>query len=123
MIIKNLLIFTILNIVFMMQTFSDFRELLIFGEADKSAMVSKQLQLLHKDMEGLKERSIKIIVVKNESDLYKKYQIKQDSFTIILIGKDNSEKYRSNTIIEIAQLFAIIDAMPMRKEEIKKKGN
>ena len=107
----------------MMQTFSDFRELLIFGEADKSAMVSKQLQLLHKDMEGLKERSIKIIVVKNESDLYKKYQIKQDSFTIILIGKDNSEKYRSNTIIEIAQLFAIIDAMPMRKEEIKKKGN
>ena len=123
MIIKNLLIFTILNIIFIMQTFSDFRELLIFGEADKSAMVSKQLQLLHKDMEGLKERSIKIIVVKNESDLYKKYQIKQDSFTIILIGKDNSEKYRSNTIIEIAQLFAIIDAMPMRKEEIKKKGN
>ena len=121
--IKNGLIFSILNLIFMTQTFSSFRELLIFGEADNMAIVGKQMAVLQKDNAGIKERAIKIIVVKKESSLYKKYQIKPGSFMVVLIGKDNSEKYRSETIISTDQLFAIIDAMPMRKAEIKKQGN
>lgn len=122
MISKTLLILSILNMAFIMKLQVNYRELLIFGEADNKALVDNQLKILQQHMDGLKERFIKIVVVKKESNLYKKYQIKQGNFTVILIGKDTTEKYRSNTIIDIVQLFATIDAMPMRKEEIKKKG-
>ena len=107
----------------MIQTLSGFRALLVFGEDSNLVLVNKQVQALQKDPAGIKERDINIVLVKKESNLYKKYKIEPGSFTIVLIGKDNTEKYRSDTVIAIAQLFSIIDAMPMRKAEIKKKGN
>lgn len=105
-----------------MQPISNFRELLIFGEADNPALVSRQVALLQQDKAGIEERAIKVIQVKKESDLYKKYQIKPGSFWVLLIGKDNSEKYRSDKLVTMPQLFALIDAMPMRIAESKHKG-
>lgn len=39
---------------------------------------------------------------------------------VILIGKDGGEKYRKSTILSNENLFAIIDAMPMCRTEMKK---
>jgi hypothetical protein len=38
------------------------------------------------------------------------------------VGKDETEKHRVNRVLEIGELFAIIDAMPMRKAEMGKKN-
>jgi hypothetical protein len=35
------------------------------------------------------------------------------------VGKDGGEKLRSDTVVSPEQLFSIIDAMPMRKDEMK----
>ena len=43
-------------------------------------------------------------------------------FTIILIGKDGGEKIRQESPIDLKEIFAIIDAMPMRQQEMKKKS-
>ena len=43
-------------------------------------------------------------------------------FTIILIGKDGGQKIRQESPIDLKEIFAIIDAMPMRQQGMKKKS-
>lgn len=100
--------------------FSSNRQLLIFGKEENQLFVQKQLQLLDSATDGVKERAIKTIVLEKDSPLLRKYQVKPGQFTIILIGKDGTEKYRTNKLLQIQDLFAIIDAMPMRKAEMGK---
>ncbi|MBW4517481.1 MAG: DUF4174 domain-containing protein [Timaviella obliquedivisa GSE-PSE-MK23-08B] len=40
-------------------------------------------------------------------------------FTVILVGKDGTEKQRSQTPIDPATIFRTIDAMPMRQQEMR----
>ena len=41
------------------------------------------------------------------------------SFRILLIGKDGGIKYESNRSVFLIQLFELIDSMPMRKNEMQ----
>ena len=52
------------------------------------------------------------------SDLRKRYAIDRDQFAAILIGKDGSEKYRRYDVPELDAIFALIDGMPMRQDEM-----
>ena len=40
------------------------------------------------------------------------------SFRILLIGKDGGIKYESNQFVPLIQLFELIDLMPMRQDEM-----
>jgi hypothetical protein len=53
--------------------------------------------------------------------LKKHLSVPSGRFTIILIGKDGGEKIRQESPIDLKEIFAIIDAMPMRQQEMKKK--
>ena len=100
--------------------FVNYRQLLIFGSEIHSALVTKQKALLNNVKAGVVERDIKIIVVPAASELNKEYKIKPGTFIVILVGKDGSEKHRSVTVLQPQKLFTIIDAMPMRRSEMKK---
>ena len=41
------------------------------------------------------------------------------SFRILLFGKDGGIKYESNRFISLIQLFELIDSMPMRQDEMQ----
>ena len=41
------------------------------------------------------------------------------SFRILLIGKDGGIKYESNRSVSLNHLFELIDSMPMRQDEIQ----
>ncbi len=41
-----------------------------------------------------------------------------EAFLAVLIGKDGTEKLRSADAVPMADLFALIDAMPMRRREM-----
>ena len=41
------------------------------------------------------------------------------SFRILLIGKDGGIKYESNRSVSLIQLFELIDSMPMRQDEMQ----
>ena len=41
------------------------------------------------------------------------------SFRILLIGKDGGIKYESNQYVSLIQLFKLIDSMPMRQDEMQ----
>lgn len=101
------------------EQFSSERQLLIFGTGKNSALVQQQIQLLIKETKEVNERSIVITVIPKDDVRVRKYSINPDQFTVLLIGKDNTEKFRSNCVVPAEQLFGIIDAMPMRKAEIE----
>ncbi len=52
------------------------------------------------------------------STLRQRYSIDRDQFAAILIGKDGSEKYRRHDVPELDGIFALIDGMPMRQDEM-----
>ncbi len=41
------------------------------------------------------------------------------SFRILLIGKDGGIKYESNQYVSLIQLFELIDSMPIRQDEMQ----
>lgn len=51
--------------------------------------------------------------------LYDAFKAPENTFTFILIGKDGEEKLRKNTSVSEAELFGLIDAMPMRQREMQ----
>ena len=53
--------------------------------------------------------------------LRKKLSVPPGQFMVILVGKDGGEKFRQDRIVELKEIFRVIDAMPMRQQEMKKK--
>jgi hypothetical protein len=53
--------------------------------------------------------------------LRKNLSVPPGQFTTILVGKDGGEKFRQTGVIRLKEIFQIIDAMPMRQQEMKKK--
>ena len=103
------------------QQFLPYRQLLIFDNDTSLSLVQQQMQLLNQEVMAIKERDIQIKIVDKDNPLYKKYNAKPALFTVLLIGKDGGEKYRTNTLLEPKQLFALVDAMPLRKDEMRSK--
>lgn len=87
-------------------------------------LVQQQLAALQKDSSGLTERDLIVKQVKPGESLYQTYHIiPNEPFTVILIGKDGGEKFRSSSILFTSRLFAMVDAMPMRQAEIRRSKN
>jgi hypothetical protein len=49
----------------------------------------------------------------------RRFHVRPNDFTVILIGKDGGEKLRSHRPISLDTLRSTIDAMPMRQEEMR----
>jgi len=99
-------------------------------------LLQPQIDLLNKDIKGLKER--KLVVYKVNPEQYAKginskrwisnktfySKLKQTSkdFEVILIGLDGGVKLRQTSLLSLEKLFALIDGMPMRRAEIRNKN-
>lgn len=78
-----------------------------------------QLEVLNTDNEGLQERDLHIRTITGNSKEYAHFKVKTGTFCILLIGKDGTQKLRSPEPVSLKTLFGLIDAMPMRRDEIK----
>jgi Domain of unknown function (DUF4174) len=81
---------------------------------------------------GLNERDVVVISVLKDivstrerpaapvsaDDLRDAYDVLPHDFLVVLIGKDGGVKLRQDEPILAADLFALIDSMPMRKQEM-----
>jgi hypothetical protein len=54
--------------------------------------------------------------------LREKFDSPPGRFTVILVGKDGGVKLKRHTGARLNDIFALIDAMPMRQEEIRQKS-
>ena len=104
------------------------RVLLIVAPSSTDEQLLKQKDILHKQVSGIEDRDMEVIYLPlntisatDKEHLAQQFDIRQSGFYAILIGKDGGEKLRSQTPMETDQLFGTIDAMPMRKQEMKNK--
>ncbi|SDB30737.1 protein of unknown function [Flavobacteriaceae bacterium MAR_2010_188] len=56
---------------------------------------------------------------KESSNLFQKFADKKTDFKVILIGLDGNVKLEQNKVLTREKLFATIDAMPMRRAEMR----
>ena len=108
------------------------RLLLVFAPDADSALYHRQQEMLLVAERGLNERDVVIIFVIRDAvstkgrpaaavaavDLRDAYGVLPHEFRVLLIGKDGGVKLRQEEPISMADLFALIDSMPMRKQEI-----
>lgn len=113
------------------------RPLLVFAPVTGGDKLNRQLAIVRANASGLRNRDMVVIVIKGGSvsfakgrrrtisaaALRKRYGIGRDAFRAILIGKDGGSKLSSGSPLSAGQLFRTIDAMPMRRDEIRRRGN
>ena len=97
------------------------RTIFIFGSKEH-LLVQQQWQLLQKHSSGLAERDVELKFVEPCNNLYKTHNVPPgNAFTVVLIGKDGGEKFRAGKPTQAEEFFALIDAMPMRRAEMRRK--
>lgn len=113
------------------------RLLIIKLNTAKLQLYQQQLNELMGNLAGLKERKLILYHVKDYQyckGLKKRttWQALKDGalkqvckskfdFEVILIGLDGGVKLRQARVLKVAKLFAVIDAMPLRKGELERK--
>ena len=112
------------------------RPLLIFAPGPNDPQMGIQLRILDEHAAEAHDRQVVGIALPYQnvgpSDLQlsatdaeaarRRFHVAPTDFTVILIGKDGGAKLRSGRPIPMTKLEETIDAMPMRKDEMKAGG-
>ncbi len=115
----------------------DHRILLIFSASSSDTSRQQQLKALDGHKEEAGDRNLVMVTVpgpapsplfqtlskKDESAIRQRFQVKPVEFTMILIGKDGGEKHRWSSPANFETIRELIDAMPMRKDEMSRKAS
>jgi len=80
----------------------------------------RDLLLVEVFEEGESRLGDEIIAPASAEKVRNEFDVEPDTTTFVLIGKDGTEKLRK-TEIDLDEIFEVIDAMPMRKREMKEK--
>jgi len=112
------------------------RLLLVFAPSLEDSRVLEQKRLLELQEAEMEERDLLIFYLfpdvpgelggyELESEvagtLRERFNVREDAFTVLLIGKDGTEKERSEEPVPPESLFAKIDRMPMRQQEARER--
>ncbi|WP_425390540.1 DUF4174 domain-containing protein [Ekhidna sp.] len=111
------------------------KRVLIFSATSPTNIgYKRQEQLMSKGKKGMKERDLivyklyddhwidhkdKILSKEQAVAIRKEYDIPEGQFMVLLIGKDGGVKMRKDDIMSTREIFALIDSMPMRKQEMR----
>jgi hypothetical protein len=118
-----------------------YRPLLIFSSGKDDPKLEKQLDELRMHVADLRERNVLVVVMIEDGDhpttdqlgsipmatidrdearkIRRRFEIGNDDFVALLVGKDGGEKSRQTTIFPVAKLNTTIDSMPMRQAEMR----
>ena len=110
------------------QSLHDYRDknrvLLIFAPSASDVRYRKQSELLAGNDSGLKERDLLRfnLFESNSAALRKQYGVRPGQFRVLLIGKDGNTAYSAVRPVVPSDLFRRIDRMPMRRDEMRRRG-
>ena len=101
------------------------RVVLIFASDGFDENLIAQQEILKNDKEGYAERDLVVLTYlladKDGQALRQKYNIQKNQFTFLLIGKDGGQKLIKNEVVKSKDLFDLIDSMPMRQSEMRRR--
>ncbi|MES2731143.1 MAG: DUF4174 domain-containing protein [Bacteroidota bacterium] len=103
------------------------RVVLVCATSAEQINFQKQKILLQQDTLGQQERDMKVIsLLFNEMEQADKDFLKKDlnipahGFTLLLLGKDGIAKLKRSTPVTTQVLFYTVDAMRMRRQEMRR---
>ena len=109
------------------------RILLIFTDHKETRQATTQMHLFEKEKDGFVERDLLFFLLspdekvgnpfslQEEKQIRKRFNPGDQPFLVVLIGKDGGKKLSTEEILTIKELFDTIDAMPMRRSEMRRK--
>ncbi len=109
------------------------RVLIILSDEDSRDQLDQQVNILQSDPEGLNDRKLVIYYVKGDtyrkginanewvhgSNTFESFKDSEDHFKVILMGLDGGIKINQSEVLSLDELFSTIDAMPMRRNELR----
>lgn len=113
------------------------RLILVFNDLDSEVQAQMQLDKFTGQTPELQDRDLLIFRIDDSqvsdgldskvtdieaASLRKSFNIDIEEFVVLLIGKDGGVKLRSEEVVSSQELFALIDGMPMRRSEIRRKN-
>lgn len=112
------------------------RPLIVFAPSGADERFGRQQAAVQANRGGLMARDMVVITVVGDhvasqlgpepgaraAALRARYGISRNEFRTLLIGKDGGVKISSARPVEAGQLFRTIDAMPMRRDELRRRG-
>ena len=111
------------------------RALLVFGNGNNT-LAEKQLTIAASHADGFRQRDLLLVGLEGSNDKVptamlsavddaaarKRFHITPGQFTVVLLGKDGGEKFRSHQPVSWQKLSHTIDAMPTRQDEMRQGG-
>jgi hypothetical protein len=114
-----------------------FRPVLVFAPTAKDPSFVSQQAMLEQYADDMMDRNLLYVPVLEQpkqfqqpldapyvvlkqaelNTLRARFQVDPSEFTIILVGKDGGEKFRSHKPISVLKLDALVDSMPMGQQE------
>ncbi len=113
------------------------RVVLVFDQSLDTALLQKQRQRLKQEQAGCVERDLivaylspdgadtlveRTIPVEEAAQRRAALHMPSGQFQVVLIGKDGGVKRRWDAPVAPRDLFEVIDAMPMRQQEMRQRG-
>lgn len=112
------------------------RPLVVFAPSNQSANLVRQKRIITANRAGFANRDMVIVTVvgdrvtsrfgrgpgMNADRLRKRYGVGRGQFRALLVGKDGGVKLSSGSAIGADRLFGLIDSMPMRRQEMRRRG-
>ncbi len=105
------------------------RVLLVFTPAMQDPAYQEQTKLWQNEKAGFDERQLVVVPVLADAKkpagdppgtLAKRFGADAKSFTVVLVGKDGHDVYRSAKPVAASVVYATVDAMPMRRAEMRR---
>ena len=109
------------------------RILLIFAPSAEDPARKSLVAELNTQVAGVRERDLLIgeffeagasrfagasLTPESAEELRRQFAVRKGTSTVILVGKDGEVKLRREGPVQAAEIFALIDSMPMRQKEM-----
>jgi hypothetical protein len=98
------------------------RVLVVLAPSVDSPLLQRQRSINTESSKGFSERDL--VVVEEQQDggpLHQKFGVRAGGFGLVLIGKDGHAAFKRSEPITAGELFRLIDAMPMRRDEMRQR--
>ncbi len=101
------------------------RPLYVFAPSTSDARLARQQAINAAARGGFQDRDMSVSIVAGvtgATGLRSRFGVSPRQFRVILVGKDGGMKLSSASPVSAAELFRVIDAMPMRRLEMRNRG-
>ena len=110
------------------------RLVLVFAPSENNAAYQQQMQLFQGQQASFAERNLLLIELltdgtsrvggesvdaKEAAQIRERFNVSPEQFSVVLVGKDGTAKRREQSPVSSKVIFETIDAMPMRRQEMR----